>query len=168
MPPHHNLEELVQRDAALLRYVFVYDFFAPKTYVAREPGKRPALQIRSKSLSYLTAGGKVAAGLWFAALAAALWMTIRRRLVARPIILGLLLCTLWSLVLHTLYGDDLFLYSCNTVFSVLAWIILCLSEWKKPRAEVLIDGALALLVVLAAINNFFFAKALVSMRMMHA
>jgi hypothetical protein len=155
---------VAQREALLLRYVLIFDFIAPETYLNNEKPTRPALQISTKSLNALPAWGRVAAGIWSGLMLCGVWLTAKYRLYRRAVVLGLLLCILDNLFLHTLYGDDMFLYSCNTCFTVLAWALLCLSEVKNRRLVILIDSLLLLLVVVEAINNMNFANALVNMR----
>ncbi|HEV7402166.1 MAG TPA: hypothetical protein VGO11_04535 [Chthoniobacteraceae bacterium] len=153
-----------QREALLLRYVLVFDFIAPKTYINKEKPTRPALQISTKSLTALPAWGRVAAVIWGGLMLCAVWLTAKNKLYRQPVILGLLLCILDNLILHTLYGDDLFLYSCNTCFTMAAWVLLSLCAVKQPRLTILIDSLLLVLVVAEAMNNVSFVKAIVAMR----
>jgi hypothetical protein len=155
---------VLQREALLLRYVLIFDFVAPKTYINKEKANRPALQISSKSLNALPASGRLAAGIWSALMLWGVWLTAKYKLYRRAVMLGLLLCILDNLFLHTFYGDDLFLYSCNTCFTVLAWVLLCLTEVKERRLVILVDSLLFVLVLAEAINNIGFVKALVTMR----
>jgi hypothetical protein len=155
---------VVQRETLLLRYVFIFDFIAPKTYINTEKPKRPALQIATQSLRALPGWGRLAAALWSGFLLAAVWLALKYNLHRRAVMLGLLLCIMANLILHTLYGDDLFLYSCNTCFTVLACVLLCLNEVRPGRLVLLVDAVLLVLVVAEAVNNTSFVKALLTMR----
>ncbi|HEV7406590.1 MAG TPA: hypothetical protein VGO11_26805 [Chthoniobacteraceae bacterium] len=161
---HHNLAKVLEREGALLRYVFVYDFFAPTTYVEKTSTGKPTLHIHSNSLSHITLAGRAAIGLWFALLLGALWRTAKSPALRKPLFIGLILCVAYNFFLHTLYGDDLFLYSCNTCFLVVAWMILCVSDGNTPRLAKIIDLMLLLLVSAEVLNNFHFVKALALMR----
>lgn len=158
-PDHRTITKVVHRDAALLRYVLVFDFFAPKTYIA-SPESKPAIQIYTKTLKYLPRAGKNAAALWGVFLLAGVWLTFTHRLYRSPVILGLMLCILYNLVLHTLYGDDLFLYSCNTCFTLVAWVVLSLSTVNSQRVALLADFGLLVVVVAEIVNNVSFAETL--------
>jgi hypothetical protein len=157
---HSTLHKVKLREAGLLRYIFVYDFFAPKTYVNRATPFRPAVQMRARSLASLPSWGKVAAGLWLALLLAALWRTVTSQHWRQPLMLGLVLCVLYNFFLHTLYGDDLFLYSCNTCFCLIAWMIFGVSDWNTPRVATIIDLILLALLSAELVNNVRFVKAI--------
>jgi hypothetical protein len=163
-PDYSTVSKVLQREGSLLRYVFVYDFFAPKTYVDRAIQTRAALQMHNRSLAYIPMWGKVATGLWLILLLGALWRTASSPSARRPLPIGLILCVLYNLFLHTLYGDDLFLYSCNSCFCLVAWMVLSVSDWKTPCLATIIDWTLSVLVAFEAVNNVFFAKALAEMR----
>jgi hypothetical protein len=161
---HHSIAKVLEREGELLRHIFVYDFFAPTTYIDRTDPSKPALEFHARSLSHFTVWGKVAAGLWLALLLIAAWRTATSPRTRTPLLIGLVLCVLYNSLLHTLYGDDLFLYSCNTCFFVLAWMILCVSEGNTPRVANIIDLVLVGLVSVELMNNVHFIKALAAMR----
>jgi hypothetical protein len=165
-PDHSTLGKVKQREALLLKFVFMYDFFAPETYISMAFRSGPMVQMQTKSLADMPSWGKVATGLWFALLLAALWRSATSRWAGRPLLVGLLLCIIYNLFLHTLYGDDLFLYSCNTCFCLVAWMIINVSEWKSPRVINLVDLTLLVLACAELLNNIRFAKALMLMRSM--
>ena len=159
-PDLSTCAKVLQREGSLLRYVFVYDFFAPQTYIDKSPDKRAGLQIHARSLSYIPLAGKFATGLWLALVLSALWRMATSRAARSPLLIGLVFCLLYNLFLHTLYGDDLFLYSCNSCFCLVAWVILCVSDWKTPRLTRMIDGTLLVLVSAEVVSNIRFAQAL--------
>ena len=159
-PDLSTFGKVLEREGALLRYVFVYDFFAPQTYLDKSPDQRAGLQIHARSLSYLPLPGKLATGLWLALGLGAVWRMATSRAARSPLLIGLVLCLLYNLFLHTLYGDDLFLYSCNSCFSLVAWVVVCVSAWKTPRFTNLIDWTLLVLVSAEVMSNVRFAQAL--------
>jgi hypothetical protein len=161
---HHNLARVLEREGALLRYVFVYDFFAPNTYIDKSDPAKAALQFHAGSLSHLSLWGKLAMGGWLALLLGAAWRMATSRPARSPLLIGLVLCVLYNFFLHTLYGDDLFLYSCNTCFFVVAWMILCISHGNTPRLACIIDVVLLALVSAELMNNIHFVKALALLR----
>lgn len=153
-----------QRETLLLRYVLAFDFIAPKSYINNEKANRPALQIATKSFSSLTALGRVGAIIWAGLMLWGIWATVKYKLYRQPVMLGLLLCVVDNLFLHTLYGDDLFLYSCNTCFTIVAWVLVGLATMKERRLVMIVDGLMFVLVIATAINNISFVKAILSMK----
>lgn len=162
-PKDRTLTGTVVREQKLLRHVFVFDLFAPKVFIHKYGTARQALQMPGKSLALLSKTGKGAAMLWVSLLLAALWIATWRGLVKRPLFIGLIVCLVYNFVLHSAYGDDLFLYSCNSTFALLALVLCALSEIRNPRWVMALDLLLALLVIAEGANNFRFFKALTSM-----
>lgn len=155
-----TVARMAGRESSLVRHIFIFDFFAPKTVVSRPHTVRQGVLMRSGSMAYLPSWGKVAAVLWVALLAAALIQAVKSRLVKQPMMVGLVLCVLFNFFLHTIYGDDLFLYSCNTCFCLVAWTVLGLSERRTPRFALIVDLVLLALVSAEVVNNVRFMKML--------
>ncbi|MEA3211040.1 MAG: hypothetical protein QOE70_4097 [Chthoniobacter sp.] len=153
-----------EREFLLLRHVFAFDWFAPQLHSASTRKREIEVRFEVDSLADLGASGRAGVALWFALLLASGYLFISRRLYTQPVSLGLFLGILFNLALHSLYGDDLFLYACNTCFLVIAWAALCTSEarlstWQN-RA---VDLGLLMLAAMQIANNAQFVSSLVSL-----
>ena len=157
LSPH----DIVRREKLLLRHVLAFDWFAPDLLSATEEKRMTTFDARS--LAAIRGSGRAALAIWFVLLGASFYGFLRFRLYTRPIPLGLSLCLLFNLLLHSLYGDDLFLYSCNTCFLLLAFVALCTSEVRlsafQNRAA---DLGLLILLALEIANNQRFVLEIVS------
>ncbi len=147
--------DVVSRETLLLRHVFAYDWFAPR--LEAYEGRRYRFQ--SGSLATIPLPGEIALAGWFVLLLASGWLFFRRQLYRQAVPLGLSLCLLFNLFLHTLYGDDLFLYACNTCFLVLSLVALAwrAGELSAPQNRWLDAGLAALLLLELANNQQFIA-----------
>ena len=159
-PRFNTFAKVVARESLLVRQIFVFDFFAPTTFVHKPNTPRQGVLMHSDSLADVPSWGKVALALWLALLATALIQAVQSRFIKRPMMVALVLFVLYDFFLHTLYGDNLFLYSCNSCFCLVAWTVLGLSERRTPRFALAVDVGLLALVGAEVMNNLLFMKML--------
>jgi cellulose synthase/poly-beta-1,6-N-acetylglucosamine synthase-like glycosyltransferase len=164
MEPLSTVGAVARRELLLSRHLFAYDWFAPTVRWAA-PRK---VVMQTESLGSLETWGRAALVLWSALLLLSVYLLFRYRLYRRTAPLGLLLCLLFNIALHTKYGDDLFLYSCNTCFLILALVALCTMELRLTlRRALAFDLALLLLLSCEILNNQVFVRRLWSVYTQH-
>lgn len=158
MDPLSTVGAVANRELLLSRHLLAYDWFAPTLRWA-EARKADALRVvmQTESLGTIQGWGRPALVIWSALLILSAYLLVRHRLYRRALPLGLLLCLLYNIGLHTKYGDDLFLYSCNTCFLILALVALCTNELRlNTRWALAFDFALLLLLSCEVMNNHLF------------
>jgi hypothetical protein len=157
MDPLTTLGAGVKRELLLGRHVFAYDWMAPNL---RWSSPRTVV-MQTESLGTIQSWGRGALVIWSALLLLSGFLFVRHRLYARALPVGLVLCLLFNLALHTKYGDDLFLYSCNTCFLMLALVALCSEELRlTARRALAFDRMLLLLLSCEIANNQLFVRRL--------
>ncbi len=153
MDPLSTVGAVANRELLLSRHLLAYDWFAPnlRWLEARK------VVMQTGSLATIQGWGMAGLVIWSALLILSAYLLIRHRLYRRALPLGLLLCLLYNIGLHTKYGDDLFLYSCNTCFLILALVALCTNELRlNTRRALAFDFALLLLFGCEVMNNHLF------------
>src|SRR5215213_4699724 len=161
LPKNANRAKI--RGMVLLRHLTVFGIVAPEPQV-RTPKRSPVpwVTFHKATLSDTHGAGRAAAVLLLALDLLALYGILRRRLFREPVLQSLALGIAFLATLHYFYGDDLFLYSCRWVFLVLAsmaWGLRGVAE-IGPRWAQAVDLLVSLLVVLTAVNNLVFLRAL--------
>lgn len=158
-----NAKRAKVRGMVLLRHLTVFGIVAPEPQV-RMPKASPVpwVTFHKATLSDTHGAGRGAAVLLLALDLLALYGILRRRLFREPVLQSLALGIAFLAILHYFYGDDLFLYSGSWVFLVLASMAWGL--WGVagigPRWARAVDLLVSLLVVLTAVNNLAFLRAL--------
>lgn len=157
MDPLTTVGAVVNRELLLGRHLFAYDWMAPNL---RWSSPRTVV-MQSGSLGTIEGWGRGALVIWFPLLLLSGFLFVRHRLYQRALPLGLVLCLLFNVGLHTKYGDDLFLYSCNTCFLILALVALCTMELRLvSRRALAFDLMLLLLLGCQIANNQMFVRRL--------
>jgi hypothetical protein len=157
MDPLSTVGAVVNRELLLSRHLFAYDWIAPNLRWATPRN----VVMQSGSLGTIQGSGRVALVIWSALLLLSGYLFVRHRLYWRALPLGLAACLLFNVVLHTKYGDDLFLYACNTCFLILALVALCTLELRlTSRRALAFDLLLLLLLSCEVINNHLFVTRL--------
>jgi hypothetical protein len=164
--PPEPQRRLLDRELKLLRHVFTYDWFAPPTDVTPERKREIRVRMDSKNLWATAPSGRAATLLWLGILTVTATAAFRAKLQAHPLFAGAALSLLFNLGLHTVYGDDFFLYGCNTNFLLITLVGLAGQSLagERNRVAALLDVSLAALVICEIANNWGFVSTLVSLR----
>ena len=158
-----SVRRIALREDRLFTHVFGLDWFG--SALATIPKRDGTMTIRiEKDLQWPWRGSAtVGVCLWVCLLIVALASFVRHRLYAQPLSAALAAGVLSQLALHTLYGDDLFLYGCNTCFPLIAWLAMCMSPLAHLRRITLgIDAALFITLALEIANNCQFVAKLLA------
>ncbi len=153
------------REAKLLRHVFGYDWFAPALKKVSDHKRGYVMELQGERLRAATLPGNVALILWLALLGGSVWGALHGRLHRLPIFAALAVCLLFNQVLHTVYGDDFFLYGCNSCFVLLAMVAMATREVRCWRCgDEWLDLGFLLLLTLQVANNWGFVAGLLALR----
>lgn len=156
--------EVVLRIPRLLAYVFGFNFFAPKLSVTPGPSHKvciPDIPYVAFNEQAFHAFGVIAGVFWLVLLAWGGFNFFRFRREWTPILTALFLWVLFNLFFFTIYGScELFIYSPNSTFAVLAWLALSSHGHYSAKGKIsrIYSGLLVAFLAFEALNNgrFFF------------
>lgn len=157
--------DVLSRAESLSLHVFIYSFVAPlPTITVNKTDGLPSVTFSVANARNWRPTGALAAAIIALLLAATLWPMIRHRLVSDPLVQAVLLCLAFNAVLHSVYGDQLFLYACNWT----AGIVLLVGRCWRPMLEykkwsIVFNGTLALLFAAMLVNNVAFFQSLIDL-----
>jgi hypothetical protein len=142
----------------ITRAILLYGIVAPKPFVLIEelganfPNFRTfQITIREFHVAGYTGLGDITVKFWMIILVAAgilfawsLYKSPKQILFS----MGLVLCLGFSLVLHTVYGDDPLLYSPNWVYALVLFVALSLQKWADRKwLHIVLSVFLSLMMV---------------------
>ena len=150
--------DLGSRSVEVASHFLLANLVAPRFEVTGAGTQRPAILFAPPSLAAHRVPGLAFAALWAGVLA--LGLAGGGGLTREPIVPALLAWVAFHAVLHLVFGTQLFLYSCQWTFAVIALAALAwrrrierAPRWRRPLAV-----ALVALAVLAAANNMLFLR----------
>jgi hypothetical protein len=147
---------LAERATRLLAHLFLYNLVAPAPHVWRTTTREgPWVSFDAPAEPMSDPLFLIASGVWLFLLLWGLQRFLTRNDPWRPIQNSLAVCLLLNFFLHLVYGNDLFLYSANWTFLLVAWAALSLHpiEHAGGTAQRLRDMLLVSFLMLEVLNN---------------
>ena len=154
---------IASRGLSLAGHLFIFDFVAPRPTITRGAGRPPSVTFNQKNLRTWNYTGLVAA-----AMLAGIWcsvsiMLFRWSLVKNPLVRAAIACIGFNFILHSIYGDQLFLYVCNWTWAFLLILAYTCLECLKRGWQTAINSTLAVLLLLLSFNNIAFVRDLIAL-----
>jgi hypothetical protein len=138
------------RAAGVAAHLFLFNLAAPEVLVSKADARFPVTTFAPAAPGSLRLAGGVHAVLWLGLLALAGSRMARGTGGRSPLLAPLALWTLFNAALHLVYGEDLFLYTGQWTFAVLALAALAIGPHRR------LPIALAALIAAQLVANSAF------------
>jgi len=147
-----GLADVGRRGCELAQVFLFANLSAPSVVVSARADEPPVTRFGP-----LRAPGWAHAALWASALTLALVGLVRQRAWRRPLVVALAGWVAFNAVLHSVYGETLFLYSAHWTFAVIALVAVGF-EWVAAARRFAVPLALGLLTALQVWANTAFLR----------
>jgi hypothetical protein len=128
-----NPAQAITRAGLLIANFIYYNFSAPEPMVVKDEveTQEDILLFNFIGFSRYPLFGKLAVAIWSFLILASIFSIIKFRLYQNPLWQCMAACLLFNFGLHTIYGEELFLYVCDWTF----FALMCLAIGLKPILE---------------------------------
>jgi len=125
--------QAITRAGLLIANFAYYNFSAPEPMAVKDEveTQEDILLYNFIGLSRYPLTGKLAVAIWSCLILISAFSIVKYRLYLNPLMQCMVACLLFNFGLHTIYGEELFLYVCDWTF----FALMCLAIGLKPLLE---------------------------------